>query len=93
MCAPLLPRLQVLEETGFAVAAADVERVTSFISAVGISGARQTIFAAEVADADGDGGGGGAAAGESATMAAPRCLLSLLIMLISDYYDGALQVE
>lgn len=43
-----IAREEVLEETGFTVPLEKVRKVTSFLSAVGISGSRQTIFAAEV---------------------------------------------
>lgn len=56
-------REEILEETGFNVPAEKIKKVTSFLSAVGISGSRQTIFAAEIDDSmlavqeDGVGGG------------------------------------
>lgn len=39
---------QILEECGYNVPVGSIHEVTSFITAIGISGARQTIFAAEV---------------------------------------------
>lgn len=62
-------REEILEETGYAVPAGGIKKLTSFLSAVGISGSRQTIFYAEVdegcAAAAGDGGGGLADHGEA----------------------------
>jgi UDP-sugar diphosphatase len=64
-----IAREEVLEEAGFDVPLERVRRVTSFVSAVGISGARQTVFAAEVDDwmlvAPGAGAGGLAEHGEA----------------------------
>jgi UDP-sugar diphosphatase len=54
---------EILEETGFEIDIKNLKKITSFNSAVGISGSRQTIFAAEVDDSmlavpkDGVGGG------------------------------------
>jgi UDP-sugar diphosphatase len=54
---------EILEETGFDVDISKLKKLTSFNSAVGISGSRQTIFVAEVDDSmlavpnDGVGGG------------------------------------
>ncbi|KAH7619254.1 hypothetical protein Ndes2526B_g06212 [Nannochloris sp. 'desiccata'] len=54
---------EILEETGFDIDISNLNKITSFNSAVGISGSRQTIFAAEVDDSmlampkDGVGGG------------------------------------
>ena len=51
--------LQILEECGYDVPLASIHRVTSYISAIGISGSRQTIFAAEVDDGMAAAAGGG----------------------------------
>ena len=51
--------LQILEECGYDVPLAAIHRVTSYISAIGISGSRQTIFAAEVDDGMAAAAGGG----------------------------------
>ena len=54
---------EILEETGYFVPVEKIKKVTSFLSAVGISGSRQTIFAAKLDDSmladkqDGVGGG------------------------------------
>jgi len=54
---------EILEETGYDIDISNLKKITSFNSAVGISGSRQTIFAAEVDDSmlavpkDGVGGG------------------------------------
>ncbi|CAG9463436.1 unnamed protein product [Pedinophyceae sp. YPF-701] len=50
---------EVLEECGYDVPLASIKPLTSFISAIGISGSRQAIFYAEVDDAQkvADGGG------------------------------------
>jgi nudix-type nucleoside diphosphatase (YffH/AdpP family) len=54
---------EILEETGFDIDISKLRKITSFNSAVGISGSRQTIFAVEVDDSmlavakDGVGGG------------------------------------
>jgi len=50
---------EILEETGFSVPLDSIVELTSFISAIGISGARQTMFMAEVDDSmkTHDGGG------------------------------------
>lgn len=64
---------EIFEEVGFDVPVEKIRKVTGFISAVGISGARQTIFAAEVDDSmlpesvrdDGNHGGGLADHGEA----------------------------
>jgi UDP-sugar diphosphatase len=54
---------EILEETGYSIDIKNLKKITSFNSAVGISGSRQTIFAVEVDDsmlavkADGVGGG------------------------------------
>ncbi len=41
---------EILEECGYEVAASKLERVTSFYTAVGFAGARQTLYFAEVDD-------------------------------------------
>ena len=71
---------EVAEECGFRVAAADLRKIASYHSAIGISGARHTVFAASVDDGDalvqntstGGGGGGVALDGEAIeTLALP----------------------
>ena len=56
---------EILEECGFRVPLDGITKVTSFLTAVGISGSRQTIFAAKVDDSMGGGGGGLAEHGEA----------------------------
>lgn len=59
-----IAREEVQEETGYHVPSSGMFKITSFLSAVGISGSRQTIFAADVDDSmlvRGDGSGGGLA--------------------------------
>jgi UDP-sugar diphosphatase len=41
---------EILEEVGYDVPLKSIRKVTTFLSAVGISGARQVIFAADVDD-------------------------------------------
>ncbi|EFN53752.1 hypothetical protein CHLNCDRAFT_58436 [Chlorella variabilis] len=55
-----ITREEILEECGFDVPLASIHLVTSYLSAIGISGSRQTIFAAQVDDsmAVQEGGGG-----------------------------------
>jgi nudix-type nucleoside diphosphatase (YffH/AdpP family) len=66
-----IAREEVQEETGYLVPTGGMFKVTSFLSAVGISGSRQTIFAADVDDSmlnmtgDGQLGGGLAEHGEA----------------------------
>jgi UDP-sugar diphosphatase len=52
---------EIMEETGFLVPEPQIQRVTSLVTAIGISGVRQTLFAAEVDSSMevGAGGGGG----------------------------------
>lgn len=58
---------EILEECGYDVPLDRIYRVTSYLSAIGISGSRQTIFAAEIDEsmAAGAGGGGLADHGEA----------------------------
>jgi UDP-sugar diphosphatase len=39
---------EVMEETGYSVPATELRQVTSFLTSVGLSGSRQTIFAANI---------------------------------------------
>ncbi|KAL4857064.1 TVP38/TMEM64 family membrane protein [Chlorella vulgaris] len=50
---------EISEECGFDVPLGSIHLVTSYLSAIGISGSRQTIFAAEVDDAMAAAAGGG----------------------------------
>ncbi|XP_076872980.1 uridine diphosphate glucose pyrophosphatase NUDT14 [Brachyhypopomus gauderio] len=54
-----IARQEVLEECGYDVPVAKLRRITSFRSGVGVTGAKQTMFYAEVSDEDrvSDGGG------------------------------------
>ncbi|KAM7019971.1 uridine diphosphate glucose pyrophosphatase NUDT14 isoform X1 [Ammospiza nelsoni] len=50
---------EVLEECGYRVSTADLRRITSYRSGVGVTGSRQTLFYAEVNDQMRTSGGGG----------------------------------
>lgn len=64
-----IAREEILEETGYDIPADKIRKLTSFLSAVGISGSQQTIFYAEVDEGQraetGAGGGGLAHHGEA----------------------------
>ena len=62
---------QILEECGYDVPVGAIHEVTSYLTAIGISGSRQTIFAAEVDDAMAAAGACGACACAAATAASP----------------------
>lgn len=55
-------REEILEECGFDVPLFSVEKVTSYVSAIGISGSRQSLFFAQVDESMRQGLGGGLAA-------------------------------
>lgn len=73
---------EMAEEAGFAVAPSDLIRVTSIITALGVSGARQTIFAAAVDDAQETGSRGGLARDGEAIE-----VLALPVERIPDFLD------
>uniref|UniRef100_A0A8C0UWW4 Uridine diphosphate glucose pyrophosphatase NUDT14 n=1 Tax=Cyanistes caeruleus TaxID=156563 RepID=A0A8C0UWW4_CYACU len=50
---------EILEECGYRVSTADLRRITSYRSGVGVTGSRQTLFYAEVNDQMRSSGGGG----------------------------------
>ncbi|NWS17601.1 NUD14 pyrophosphatase, partial [Pachyramphus minor] len=50
---------EVLEECGYRISVADLRKITSYRSGVGVTGSRQTLFYAEVTDQMRIGGGGG----------------------------------
>ncbi|MGE4497611.1 MAG: NUDIX domain-containing protein [Deferribacterales bacterium] len=52
-------REEILEETGYSVRTEDIERVTSFFTAVSFAGSRQTLYYAEIDDSQRTGSGGG----------------------------------
>ncbi len=52
-------REEILEETGYSVRTEDIERVTSFFTAVSFAGSRQTLYYAEIDDSKRTGSGGG----------------------------------
>ncbi|KAG7271873.1 hypothetical protein CRUP_036016, partial [Coryphaenoides rupestris] len=54
-----IARQEVLEECGYDVPVAKLRRITSYRSGVGVTGAKQTMFYAEVSEADRVGAGGG----------------------------------
>ncbi|XP_029610854.1 uridine diphosphate glucose pyrophosphatase-like isoform X1 [Salmo trutta] len=55
-----IARQEVLEECGYDVPVAKLRRITSYSSSVGVTGAKQTMFYAEVSDENRVGEGGGA---------------------------------
>ncbi|XP_071368718.1 uridine diphosphate glucose pyrophosphatase NUDT14 [Centroberyx affinis] len=55
-----IARQEVLEECGYDVPASKLRRITSYRSGVGVTGAKQTMFYAEVSDDNRVGEGGGA---------------------------------
>ncbi|KAM6915732.1 uridine diphosphate glucose pyrophosphatase NUDT14 [Xenentodon cancila] len=54
-----IARQEVLEECGYDVPASKLKRITSYRSGVGVTGAKQTMFYAEVSDDNCVGAGGG----------------------------------
>lgn len=52
-------REEIQEETGYSVRTEDIERITSFFTAVSFAGSRQTLYYAEVDDSKRTGSGGG----------------------------------
>ncbi|KAM9704224.1 uridine diphosphate glucose pyrophosphatase NUDT14 [Menidia menidia] len=54
-----IARQEVLEECGYDVPASKLKRITSYRSGVGVTGAKQTMFYAEVSDENCVGAGGG----------------------------------
>ncbi|GHV01967.1 NUDIX domain-containing protein [Campylobacterota bacterium] len=50
---------EISEETGYEINAANLQKITTFYTAVGYAGSRQTLFFAEVGDSDKTSGGGG----------------------------------
>ena len=57
--APLWQILQIKEETGFAVEASSLEKVTTYVSAVGTAGSVHHMFSADVDESMRVDGGGG----------------------------------